>query len=110
MKKEHTLSNEIRLWCGKRDLLCHHINVGKIRLPDGSYFRTGVPKGWPDLQIIGYGWIAYIETKIWPNKPSKEQKEMIAELNRRRIPATVCYSMSQFVDFIERKLNHEYLR
>ena len=52
------------IWCGEHDILCHHLNVGQFKLPDGRYFNTGIPKGFPDLQLIGHGWVAYEETKI----------------------------------------------
>ena len=99
MTPEHRLSNEIRIECGTRNWLCFHINVAKIRMSDGSYFNTGVPKGWPDLTILTDTGIAfYIETKIHPRKPTAEQLEFIRILRDRGFTAEVCYSLEEFME------------
>lgn len=98
---EQRLTKQIMIWCGENDILCHHLNVGQFKLPDGRYFNTGVPKGFPDLHLIGKGWVAYVETKIHPRKPTSEQLEWLALLNSRNIPAKCVYSLDEFVDFIK---------
>ena len=44
----------------------HRVNVGRMRTPDGRWFSTGVPVGYPDLS--GYrrsdGRAVYIECKV----------------------------------------------
>jgi len=47
MTPEHALSKQIMLWCGEHNWLCFHINVGGGKLANGTYFKTGVPTGWP---------------------------------------------------------------
>lgn len=100
---EQRLTKQIMIWCGEHDILCHHLNVGQFKLPDGRYFNTGIPKGFPDLQLIGHGWVAYVETKIHPRKPTSEQLAWLELLNKRNIPATCVYSLEEFVDFIKSK-------
>ena len=103
MTPEHRLSNEIRIECGTRNWLWFHINVAKIRMSDGSYFNTGVPKGWPDLTILTDTGIAfYIETKIHPRKPTPEQLEFIAELRSRGFIAEVIYTLNEFKSLANR--------
>lgn len=50
-------------------------NVGKVRTPDGRFFSTGLPNGFPDL--VGYRWvdnqIFFIEVKSKTGKPSEDQ-------------------------------------
>jgi len=97
MTPEHRLSNQIRLACGQRNWLCFHINVGKIQLPDGSVFNTGVPNGWPDLTIItDDARVIFIETKIHPRKPTADQINMIKTLRERGFIAEVIYTFAEF--------------
>lgn len=98
---EQRLTKQIMIWCGEHDYLCHHLNVGQFKLPDGRYFNTGVPKGFPDLQIIGYGEVRYVETKIHPRKPTKEQLEWIELLNKRNIKTKCVYSLEEFIEFMK---------
>lgn len=72
----------------------HRVNVGRVRTPDGRYFTTGVPVGYPDLS--GYrrsdGRAVYIECKVKPNKPTPKQLEFISEAQEAGCLAAVCYS------------------
>lgn len=66
----------------------------------GDYFDTGLPTGYPDLTIIGYGWIAFCETKIHPRKPTKEQLAFLAEMKKRGHKAFVAYNLNDFINGI----------
>jgi len=102
MTPEHALSNRIRLWCGENDILCFHINVGKIKLPSGGYFQTGVPNGWPDLLMMTKnGKIFFVETKSINGTLSDDQAKMISELRERRFEVFVVFTFSQFQDVID---------
>ena len=72
----------------------HRVNVGRVRTPDGRYFSTGVPVGYPDLS--GYrrsdGKAVYIECKVKPDKPTPKQLEFIARAQEAGCLAAVCYS------------------
>ena len=111
MTPEHRLSNEIRIWCGVHNWLCFHINVGKIRLQDGTYFNTGVPVGWPDLTIItDFGQVIFIETKIKPRKPTDEQIKMLENLRHRGFIAEVVYSKNEFLKtLLKNDINYDEL-
>lgn len=64
-KSEHTIQNEIQVALSKHKCSIFRANVGKIRLPDGRFFNTGLPNGFPDL--FGFRWtdgkIFFIEVK-----------------------------------------------
>lgn len=55
IKSEHAIQNEIQVALSKHKCTVFRANVGKIRLPDGRFFSTGLPKGFPDL--VGFRWI-----------------------------------------------------
>lgn len=65
IKSEHAIQNEIQIALSKHKCTIFRANVGKIRLPDGRFFNTGLPNGFPDL--VGFRWtdgkIFFIEVK-----------------------------------------------
>ena len=77
-------------------------NVGKVRTPDGRYFDTGLPKGHCDL--YGFrpdGQICYIETKLHPRKPTKEQCQFILAMIAKGAAAGVAYSVEEALKIVE---------
>ena len=102
MTPEQALDKSIMLWCGKRNWLCFHINVGGGMLKSGGYFHTGVPVGWPDLTILtNDGEVIFCETKIKPRKPTQEQLNFIANLKERGFKAFVAYSLEEFIENVK---------
>lgn len=75
IKSEHAIQNEIQLALSKHKCSIFRANVGKIRLPDGRFFNTGLPNGFPDL--VGFRWtdgkIFFIEVKSAKGKPRADQ-------------------------------------
>ena len=61
--KEHNIQNQIRLWCGQNDIPCFRCNVGKVRLPNGYFFDTGLPEGFSDLILLYNKTIYFCECK-----------------------------------------------
>lgn len=77
-------------------------NVGKVRTPDGRFFDTGLPKGHPDL--YGFrpdGQIFYIETKLHPRKPSKEQRQFILAMIGKGAAAGVAYTVEEAMQIVK---------
>ncbi len=70
---ETDLMNKIRLRLSELGFAVFRANVGKLRTPDGRFFDTGLPKGFSDLFAIRDGRIYFLEVKVKPNKPTKEQ-------------------------------------
>lgn len=99
MRPEKHLENEIKLYCGQRGWAVIRTNVGSFKLPDGRWFDTGLPKGWPDLMILtNTGKAMFVETKIKPRKPTKDQIEKIEFLKSKGFIAFVCYEISEFIN------------
>ena len=108
MTPEAHLSKQIMLYCGEHDWLCFHCNVGSVLTADGTYFRTGLPVGFPDLLIIKHdGKIAFCETKIHPRKPTKEQIAFLTNLRERGFNAFVAYSLEEFIENVNRDPNSD---
>ncbi len=72
--KELNLQKSIMLACGRLHWLCYHFNPGGAERPDGFYFNSGVPEGWPDLIIVTSTETIYLELKVAKNTLSDEQK------------------------------------
>lgn len=72
--KEHNIQNEIRLWCGKHNLLCFRCNVGKVQCIDGTWFDTGLPEGFSDLIVLANKTIYFVEVKTRTGKQRDAQK------------------------------------
>lgn len=93
MKLELNLQNECMLYASSRNLICYHFEAVSYQLPNGSYVNSNVPVGWPDLTIISdTGKIAFVELKIKPNKPTKEQLHYLNVLPNARL----CYNLDDF--------------
>ena len=75
MTPEHRIQNEIRVWCGQHDILCFRCNVGRVRCADGTWFDTGLPKGFPDLILLHRGTISFVEVKAAGGYQSPEQRQ-----------------------------------
>lgn len=77
-------------------------NVGKVRTPDGRWFNTGLPKGHCDL--YGFrpdGQIFYIETKLHPRKPTKEQRQFMLAMIGKGAAAGVAYTVEEALKIVE---------
>jgi hypothetical protein len=99
MTPEQYLDKQIMLYCGEHNWLCFHCNVGQVLTADGTYFRTGLPVGFPDLLIIKTdGTVVFCETKIHPRKPTQKQLQFIATLKHRGFNAFVAYSLEEFIE------------
>ncbi|MGQ5708811.1 VRR-NUC domain-containing protein [Lactobacillus sp. PSON] len=75
MKSEHQIQNEIRVVLSQNKCTVFRANVGSVKLPDGRWFTTGLPKGFPDL--FGIRWsdnqTFFIEVKNATGKPRADQ-------------------------------------
>ena len=72
--KELNLQKRILLEASKRGWLCYHFNPGGAERPDGFYFNSGVPEGWPDLILITDTKTYYLELKTPRGRLRDKQK------------------------------------
>lgn len=100
--RELNLQNECMLYASSRNLLCYHFEATSYQLPNGAYVNSNVPVGWPDLTIIANdGRVLFVELKIHPNKPSKEQLHYLSVLPN----AHLCYDLNAFKYIVSNFLN-----
>lgn len=90
--------------------LLHHIPNGGSRNKKeaANLKRQGVKAGVPDLHLPvprGKYHSLYIEMKVEPNKPTKEQVKWINALIDNGNAAIICYSAERAVKAIEYYLN-----
>jgi hypothetical protein len=86
--------------------LCFHVpNVGKRNVIEAAKFkRMGVLSGVPDILILNgnlyYSGLA-IELKIKPNKPTKNQLEVMDKFKEAAFRVAVCYDFESTIKIID---------
>lgn len=94
---EQDLQNAIRLKLSSLGYTVFRANVGKVRLADGRWFDTGLPRGYSDLTAHKDGNTYFIEVKVKPNKPTPEQLNFIERMRTQGFAAGVAYSVDDAV-------------
>lgn len=91
---ETDLMNEIRLNLSELGYKNFRINTGKVRLADGRWFTTGTPNGFSDILCVQpkTGRAMFIEVKVKPNTPTKEQLQFIKVMREQGALCVVAYS------------------
>ena len=74
---EHDIQNQIREVLPLYGFSVFRGNVGKVKMTDGRYFDTGLPRGWPDLMAIKAGKIYFVEVKGPGGKLRPEQEDFL---------------------------------
>ena len=80
---EHDIQSAIRLKLSELGYAVFRINSGKVKMSDGRWFDTGVPKGFSDLIAVKEGRIYFLEVKTPTGKASKEQLNFLAVMRDR---------------------------
>ena len=80
---EHDIQNSIRLYLSERGYCVFRINSGKVKMADGRWFETGVPKGFSDLLAVKDGKAFFIEVKAEHGRPTAEQIKFIQVMQTR---------------------------
>ena len=102
MKSEHEIQNEIRIALSK-DCIIFRVNVGTCHTKDGRFFKTGVPKGFPDLFGVRKtdGKAVFIEVKNANGRPSEEQMNFIEKMRSVNAVAGICRSVEDAMNLIK---------
>lgn len=106
MKSEQEIQNDIRQALSINDCIVFRANVGKVRMADGRFFDTGLPKGHPDLYGFkkSNGKVFYIEVKNKNGKLRKEQISFHKALSKYNIIHGVARSSEDAVKIVREEL------
>ena len=80
---EHDIQNAIRLKLSELGYAVFRINSGKVKMADGRWFDTGVPKGFSDLIACKGGRIYFLEVKNETSRASSDQLSFLAVMRDR---------------------------
>ena len=101
MTPEHIIQNKIRAELSPYAII-FRANVGRIRTPDGRYFDTGLPSGFPDL--FGFrksdGKIIFIEVKTPAGRVSAAQQRFQRIVSAFPVISGVCRSVDDALRLI----------
>ena len=104
LKSEQEIQNEIRVGLSKAGHMVFRTNVGKVRMMDGRWFDTGLPKGHPDLYgFRSDGQIFYIEVKNEIGRVRPEQKKFIEVVKERGAKAGVARSLEEALEIVNER-------
>ena len=101
MTTESLIQNQVRVGLSKAGHTVFRANVGKVRMADGRYFDTGLPKGFPDL--FGFrpdGRIFFIEVKNETGRVRPEQEKFIEQMRKRGALAGVARSVADAMEIV----------
>ena len=98
---EKQFQDKVRLKLSRLGYMPFRVNVGKVKMHDGRYFNTGLPKGFSDLMVLKEGRTYFIELKVGKNKPSKEQLNFIEQMKKNGFSAGVAYTMKDVYEIIK---------
>ncbi|CAJ1186284.1 hypothetical protein CPEBRM1_ABPJDJAI_00876 [Companilactobacillus paralimentarius] len=105
-KSEQEIQNDIRVAVSKDHCRVFRANVGSVRLPNGKYFQTGLPSGYPDLH--GYkmsnGKIFYLEIKNKTGRPREDQIQFHNQLMCDHIIHGIARSPEDALKIIDEEL------
>lgn len=80
---EMDILRSIRLALSELGYCVFRINSGKVKMADGRWFETGVPRGFSDLFAVKDGKAYFIECKTETGKPTAEQLNFIKQMQTR---------------------------
>lgn len=106
MAEEHRIQNQIRLTLSQHGYINFRANVGKIKLPDGRWFDTGLPRGFPDL--FGFktvnGKIYFLEVKSSSGRARKDQIAFHRALTNHHVIHGLVRSPEEALHVVEEEL------
>jgi hypothetical protein len=102
---EHDFQNYARKMLSKLGYITFRVNVGKVKMFDGRYFDTGLPKGFSDIIALKDGKIYFIELKTGKNKPSQDQINFIEQMKINGFAAGIAWSLEDIFKILEEAKN-----
>ena len=99
---EHDIQSLIRAELSSRGFCVFRANVGKVKMRDGRWFETGLPKGFSDLFAVKDGKIYFIEVKTPTGKVRPDQEHFLAVMrDKYGCIAGVCRSAEDAIKLIK---------
>ncbi|MDO5559398.1 MAG: VRR-NUC domain-containing protein [Oscillospiraceae bacterium] len=92
---ETDIMNLIRMNLSEAGFVVFRANVGKMKLPDGRWFDTGLPKGFSDLFAVKDGRIYFIEVKKPGGIARPEQINFISQMKKHGCIAGIAHSVEE---------------
>lgn len=97
---ETDIMNSIRLKLSEMDFIVFRANVGKVKLEDGRWFNTGLPRGFSDLFAIKNGRVYFIEVKKPGGIVRPDQINFIKQMQSKGCTAGIVYSVEEAVQLV----------
>ena len=102
MQTEHDTQNAIRLALSQRGFCVFRANVGKVRMDNGRWFDTGLPRGFSDLFCCKAGHIYFIEVKRPGGHIRPEQVHFLDTMRTRYgCRGGIAYSVEDALKIVE---------
>ena len=98
---EHDIQNQIQIDLCKLGYRVFRANVGKVKMEDGRWFDTGLPKGFSDLFAIKDGRISFIEVKKPGGHIRPDQINFINQMRKLGCRAGIAYSSEDAIKICE---------
>lgn len=94
LESEHKIQNDIRVGLTSAGHIIFRANVGRVRMADGRFFDTGLPKGFSDLfGVRSDGRAFFIEVKNKTGRVRPEQEKFIERMRASGALAGVARSV-----------------
>mgnify|MGYP001249932485 CR=1 FL=1 len=99
--READIQNAIRLALNPYAVI-FRVNSGKVRLPDGRYFDTGVPNGYTDLSGFRKedGKAIFLEVKTEKGRLRDSQKHFINMMKQYDVICGVARSPQEAINIV----------
>lgn len=99
--KESDVQNSIRLALNPYAIVFRN-NVGKVRMADGRYFDTGLPKGYSDLSGFRKidGKMFFLEVKNEKGRLREDQKHFLDTMSQYPVITGVARSAEEAVRIV----------
>lgn len=83
---------------------CFRANVGSVRMANGRYFSTGLPRGFSDLFGVRHdGKAFFVEVKTETGRVSKDQQNFIRVMKELGALAGVARSVDDAIEIVQQE-------
>lgn len=98
--READVQNSIRLSLSERGFRVFRANVGKVKMDNGRWFDTGLPKGFSDLFAVKDGRVYFLEVKNETGRVRPEQEHFLEQMRELGCPAGIVRSVEDALELV----------